>query len=828
MKSSKLFIIVLLTLALFKVNGDVQCLSTIGNKEFFIEKDLCVWEYSSGLKEPRQLYVASNGDVLVEQNGVISALWDDNKNGFSEDNEKVSLTPTGLDLNHAVIVNQGYLYASSETAVYRWPYKAGDRKLLGDGQKLVNLPSGGHVSRTLIFDSSNVLYISVGSLTNIDLNSTRARVVKCSGFDFDNVPNGGYDWTNCEVWADGTRNEVGLAFDSKGRLWGVENGADDVNRPEWGGDYHNTNPCEEINLLDKKGFYGYPYCFSEGYLPAPIAKGNGTQWATQNLGKTDEWCRDTNNVIVPAFCMEAHTAPLDIIFHESNTFPDPFKSGMIIAQHGSWNRQPPSGYQVVHVELDSNGMPKNGTLKKLFGVAQDGNKWTVRPVSVAKLSPCGPRKECILVSSDSDGKIYAISTPSFASHLISPLKCNKKRELMEINPNNSNEDAHQNLNSIGNHTEYPLKLFNKDSNDNNNNESESTITTIELYGDNDQRYQTTPIEFSAPIIDTSLISNYFKYYQIPKSTIDSIQPSEEQEDQKLEEQQQTIILNHENLTSIVFKDIFNDRELQDHFDEFLEKRYSESISKILENNYYNFQGINPYKDLFNHISNQNVMLSKIESLSLAFIDNQYLQLDDGHSFIKDQLTSYCDLSDKSQYSNYIQYKLNENNNSNNNQDEVNNNNEKKGWSLLTLLSELSSATTESPSLLSNSNNNINFTTESIQKFLSSINKDNNIESVLEDIGLENLANNQSQQQSSFFQKQPYGSRNYDHQSREREYQPRNHQNHYHPYQRNQQHQNYNNNNRHHNNNNSNRQNYQQQNNYYNNNQQRDYSQNDRY
>eukprot|EP01132_Coremiostelium_polycephalum_P006709 gene6709-8310_t len=390
------------------------CISSIGGQPFYLAPGLCAWEFTSGLTRPRQMHVVSNGDVLVEQNGVISVLWDSNGDGISSSSERAVLTPTGLGLNHAVTVNGGYLYASSASTVYRWPYTPGTRTNLGTGQKVIgSMPTGGHSTRTLIFDSNNVLYISIGSNANIDPNSSRSRVVKCPGLNFNTAPTNGYNWnTDCVVHADGVRNEVGLRFDGQGRLWGVENGADNVNRSDIGvPNQKDRNPCEEVNLLDQSGaFYGYPYCFSEGYLPPPVGLGAKSQWAMPSLIKTDAWCRTVTNNIPPKFCMESHTAPLDLIFHSTSTFPNPFKSGIFVAQHGSWNRTPPSGYQVININTDPvTGMPIDGSSTKLFGVAVDGNSWSARPASVQKLSPCADRSECLLVSSDSNGRIYAVA-----------------------------------------------------------------------------------------------------------------------------------------------------------------------------------------------------------------------------------------------------------------------------------------------------------------------------------------------------------------------------------------------------------------------------------
>ena len=84
-------------------------------------------------------------------------------------------------------------------------------------------PPGHHSTRTMAFDKTGRLYVSIGSASNVDTNSFRARIRR-----FNLTQALPQDVTAGEVYADGLRNEVGLAFDRHGVLWGVENGADNL------------------------------------------------------------------------------------------------------------------------------------------------------------------------------------------------------------------------------------------------------------------------------------------------------------------------------------------------------------------------------------------------------------------------------------------------------------------------------------------------------------------------------------------------------------------------------------------------------------------------
>lgn len=351
--------------------------------------------------------------ILVVNSAASSvvSMYDANNDGKIGTDEMWTIAVAN-GLNHGVAIHDDYLYASSATTVFRWPYKPGTKTSLGTATVVIkNIPSGGHSTRTLLWDTDG-MYLAVGSGSNMDSNSLRARVLKCD-MNVNAIPSGGYEYLSaCKVYADGCRNEVGLRLDSKGRLWGVENGRDNLQRADLGGDIHNNNPSEEVNMFAKPGFYGYPYCWSEGNLTSPMRGGPGTQWADPTFisdgTHTDAWCKNATNVIKPVYNMQAHTAPLDLLFHETPSFPSGFQEGLFVAQHGSWNRQPPVGYQVIQLELDENFNVVSS--KKVIGnVAGTSESWTHRPVSLVKIAPCGPAKECLLVTSDASNVVIAIA-----------------------------------------------------------------------------------------------------------------------------------------------------------------------------------------------------------------------------------------------------------------------------------------------------------------------------------------------------------------------------------------------------------------------------------
>lgn len=131
----------------------------------------------------------------------------------------------GLGLNHGIAFHRGFLYASSAVRVYRWPYKPGQFSLINQNTRQIVVTnitqdSIGHLTRSLIFDDTGRLYISIGSLNNGIENSNRSQIRRFNNLELQFLP---IPFNNGEIFADGCRNTVGLAFSHSGTLYGVDN-----------------------------------------------------------------------------------------------------------------------------------------------------------------------------------------------------------------------------------------------------------------------------------------------------------------------------------------------------------------------------------------------------------------------------------------------------------------------------------------------------------------------------------------------------------------------------------------------------------------------------
>lgn len=341
-------------------------------------------KFAEGLKHPRNIYVAPNGDIFVAESddeeksaNRITLLRDANKDG-RPDLQKVFMT--GLKQPYGMLALNNYFYVANTDGLMRYPYKTGQTELSAKGEKILQLPAGGynhHWTRNLIANADgSKLYISVGSASNngeygMEEEDRRANILEIN-------PDGSGE----RIYAAGLRNPVGMAWEPTQQvLWTAVNERDEI------GD--NLVP-DYITRVQDGGFYGWPYAYfgphedprMKGQKPALVAK-----------------------TLVPDVAVGAHTASLGLAFYNQQAFPEKYHNGAFIGQHGSWNRTALNGYRVLFVPFH-NGKPAGPPEDFLTGFVADLAKSEVygRPVSVAIL-PDG----AMLLSDDDSNTLWRIS-----------------------------------------------------------------------------------------------------------------------------------------------------------------------------------------------------------------------------------------------------------------------------------------------------------------------------------------------------------------------------------------------------------------------------------
>jgi glucose/arabinose dehydrogenase len=344
-----------------------------------------VTEYATGLIEPRVIVRAPNGDLfLVESRaGRVRVLRDADADGKPEVNEVFATgleRPFGLAF-YPVGPEPKFLYVGNTGSVVRFPYEKDATKASGPAEMIVaNIPTGkeqvgggGHWTRDLEFSADGkILYVSVGSRSNVDDDDREKRRADILAFD----PDG----KNERVVAWGIRNPVGLAKDPKtGQLW------TSVNERDLLGDH--LVP-DYITHVQEGGFYGWPW-FYLGPNPDP-----------RHAGKHPEL---KDQVIVPDVLLQSHSASLDLTFYDGDQFPSEYRNDIFAAEHGSWNRARRTGYKVIRVPM-KDGKATGEYEDFLTGfVDKDGNVWG-RPVGVAVA-----KDGALMVTDDGSGTVWRVA-----------------------------------------------------------------------------------------------------------------------------------------------------------------------------------------------------------------------------------------------------------------------------------------------------------------------------------------------------------------------------------------------------------------------------------
>lgn len=313
---------------------------------------------------PRMMEIKDNTIfVSIPSQGRVVALPD-----RDNDNEADQIITVIDDLNnpHGLAFYRDWLYIAEEDKVIRIKY-SGDLKVEKNTlEKIVDLPSGGHFTRTIkIFNNS--LFISVGSDCNVcfEKDERRAAITKCD-----------MDGNNCKVFAKGLRNAVGFIVNSRtNEIFATDNGRD------WLGE---NLPPEEVNIVKEGKDYGWPVCYGNKIHDSDF---------DQNVYVRDP-CLDTEAPIVE---LQAHSAPLGLGFYFGNKFPEEYRGNLFVALHGSWNRGEPTGYKIVRIILKEKPIVEDFA----FGWLQ-GQKVLGRPVDIVE------KDGDLFVSDDNAGKIYRI------------------------------------------------------------------------------------------------------------------------------------------------------------------------------------------------------------------------------------------------------------------------------------------------------------------------------------------------------------------------------------------------------------------------------------
>jgi glucose/arabinose dehydrogenase len=342
---------------------------------------LTVERFAEGLDHPRNMFVLPNGDVLVaetnappgRQGGItgfvakrmmtkagaavpsanrISLLRDADGDGKAE---VKSAFLTGLNSPFGMALIGDTLYVANTDALLAFPYKSGDTKIADKGKKLLSLNADApnmHWTKNIIAspDGKN-LYIAVGSNSNIGEGGLENEAGRAQVLEYE-IASG-----KAKTYTSGLRNPVGLAWDSQGMLWTVVNERDML-----GSDL----VPDYLTRVDFTADYGWPWHYWR-YTDYRVEPGKPEKRQYERR---------------PDYALGPHGAPLGLAFADTAKLGGGFSTGAFIARHGSWNRVPVLGYDVIFVRFEK-GKPVGQPSNVLTGFLDKDGKAQGRPTMLA-------------------------------------------------------------------------------------------------------------------------------------------------------------------------------------------------------------------------------------------------------------------------------------------------------------------------------------------------------------------------------------------------------------------------------------------------------------
>jgi len=366
--------------------------------------------FAGELKHPRWIYILPNNDVLVaeasQEKGKIKTAFDyamystmkraravgvsanritllrDTNNSGVADVREIFLEKQNRPFGMA-LVNDTF-YVGNTDGVVAFPYESGSTRITGEGKPLVDFKPLGHWTRSLLAnDDGTRLYAGVGSLSNIGDKGMDAEEGRAVIYEL-NLEDG-----TSRIFASGLRNAVGLAWEpNTQKLWTVVNERDGL------GD---EVPPDYLTSVTDGGFYGWPYCYW-GTTPGGIT---GGQTVDDRVPQDEALVA---SAITPDYALGGHTASLGLCWMPGGTLPGFDEDGMVIGQHGSWNRSTLSGYKVIFVPF-AGGQPSGPPRDILSGFLSEDEKTSFgRPVGVT-LAP----DNSLLIADDVGDVIWRVS-----------------------------------------------------------------------------------------------------------------------------------------------------------------------------------------------------------------------------------------------------------------------------------------------------------------------------------------------------------------------------------------------------------------------------------
>jgi glucose/arabinose dehydrogenase len=367
-----------------------------------VAEGLKIEKIAEGLKHPRQVYVLPNNDVLVaESNGpakklifrpkelIMGMVQKSSGKGGEGGNRITLLRNTGgkwekhtfiehVNSPFGIQLTGNTLWIASADSLIKYPYQTGETHITAPGEVVTELPGGPinhHWTKSLLASpDGSKLYVGVGSNSNITENGIGAEDRRAAILEVDAATGAS------RIYASGLRNPTGLQWEPQsGKLWAVVNERDEI-----GSDL----VPDYMTSVQEHGFYGWPYSYYGQHVDKRVKP------PRPDL---------VEKAIKPDYAISSHVAPLGLLFYTGENMPQ-YRDGAFVSEHGSWNRKPLNGYQVMWVKFE-NGKPVGLPQPVVTGFLTDDEK-QVRglPVGLAMDKQGG-----VLIADDAGNVVWRVS-----------------------------------------------------------------------------------------------------------------------------------------------------------------------------------------------------------------------------------------------------------------------------------------------------------------------------------------------------------------------------------------------------------------------------------
>ena len=368
---------------------------------------LKIEKIASGLMHPRQLYVLPNDDVLVvESNGpgtepvttpkqLIAGMVKNRSGKGGKGGNRITLlrkSGAGGEWERHVFIDHlnspfgvqligDSLYVANTDGIVKFPYRVGATQITAPGMAFADLPDtiNHHWTKALLASADgSKLYVGVGSNSNITENGLDVEYRRADVLEVD-VATGA-----SRIYASGLRNPTGLQWEPQtGKLWAIANERDEI-----GADL----VPDYLTSVQEGGFYGWPYSYYGQHVDSRVMP------QRPDLVK---------KAIKPDYALGSHVAALGLLISDNNALPEKYHGGAFVSEHGSWDRSPLSGYQVVFVAFQQ-GKPVGVPQPVVTGFFSNDEKQLYgAPVGLVQ-----DREGALLIADDVGDTVWRVTADS--------------------------------------------------------------------------------------------------------------------------------------------------------------------------------------------------------------------------------------------------------------------------------------------------------------------------------------------------------------------------------------------------------------------------------